>query len=111
VVEWDNRGRLFQGVPAWTATVGRHEIPVSTFIEKVSMFHRRLMSAMASRLGEIAAGWARPDVKVSLDQLRAEQSQREPQLDRVLRSGERAQDWQAVEVALSAGAGGRGNDG
>jgi hypothetical protein len=28
VVEWDNRGRLFQGVPAWTATVGRHEIPV-----------------------------------------------------------------------------------
>jgi len=107
VIEWDNRDRLVDGKCAWTAARGRRELARDEFVEEVRTFHVRLMAAMAERVQQVCANWARPDVKIDFERLAAEQVERLASFDSVLRLGRRGTtDWQAVQVALLRAAGG-----
>ncbi len=77
VVEWDNRGRMIGGAPAWTASHGRQEMATSEFREQVTAFHRKFMAAMQERIDFICAHWSRPEVKIDLRRLREEQPERD----------------------------------
>jgi hypothetical protein len=101
VIEWDNRDRLVEGSPAWTASVGRHEVDRSTFLREVKAFDQRLMSAMEERIQTIARGWQRPDVKVDISSLRADHADRATWFSSALKRQAPAIDWQAIERGLS----------
>lgn len=99
VIEWDNRDRLIDGKPAWTALQGRQELALDEFVEEVRDFHCRLMAAMDVRIREVGANWTRPDVTIDVVQLAAEQIERRRSFD--VDGGLRATDWQTVEDALA----------
>ena len=100
IIEWDNRDRLFNGKPAWTAVQGRHELAREEFIEEVQAFHLKLMTAMDERVREVCSNWIRSDVRIDFEQLVAEQAERRDSFDSALRSI-RTTDWPSVELALS----------
>jgi hypothetical protein len=101
VIEWDNRDRLLDGQQVWTATHGRHELARDEFVDEVRSFDRRLMAAMGERVRRARAGWARPDVKLDIERLVAEQAERSGSLQSVLAGGHHTTDWHAVAAALS----------
>lgn len=69
-MHWDNRERLVDGVPVWTAPHGVHVLPVESFLEESRDFVTRLLAAMDERIAEIEAGTLRPRVEVSVASLR-----------------------------------------
>ena len=107
VIEWDNRGRLLNGNPAWTAQNGRHELSRDQFLEEMISFDRRLMETMGSRIRAVTASWTRPEVKIDFKRLAAEHVERGTWLDSAVRHGPRIRDWQAVQEVLSRTQSGR----
>jgi hypothetical protein len=101
VIEWDNRGRLIDGKPAWTATHGRKELARDQFVEELRDFHLRLMAAMEERVQQVCANWTRPDVKINFRRLAEEQVERSGSFEPALRLGRRTTDWQAVLRGLN----------
>jgi hypothetical protein len=106
VVEWDHRGRMIEGAPAWTASHGRREMATSEFRQQVTTFHRKFMAAMQERIDLVCAHWSRPEVKIDLRRLREEQLERDAWLGPALcpRSSDPAV-WGAVrgELGLTHG--------
>ena len=58
------------------------------------------MAAMQERIRGARSNWSRPDVKLDVERLEAEQTERRGLVEAALRS-RRPTDWQAVQVALS----------
>lgn len=100
IIEWDNRGRLFDGKPAWTAVCGRHEIDRDQFLNEMYAFDRRLMSEMDGRIHTIQADWCRPDVRIDVARLVENHNERCRRLEVVLRRQHRPTDWLAVQKGL-----------
>jgi hypothetical protein len=99
-LEWDNRDKLADGVPAWSATHGSHQLPMSSFLVQVRSFHTRLMEQMASRVEQVAAGALPRNVQIDLPGLRREQLERCQALDEALQAPV-ASDWAAVREAIA----------
>lgn len=97
-IEWDNRAKLFSGVPAWSAARGSFSLPRADFADQVHAFHRRLMSAMSDRVDRVAAGALPPHIVVDVPGLRREQATRAVPLNSEPRSP--GTDWAAVRSAL-----------
>jgi hypothetical protein len=101
-VEWDNRAKLFQGVPAWSAAQGSFSVPRRQFADNVRAFHDRLMQAMAERVRAVAAGALPPGVSVDVAVLLREQNARALQSAMNFGSPPIPTDWKAVRRALQA---------
>jgi hypothetical protein len=101
IIEWDNRDRLFEGRPVWTAQAGRFELNRQDFLHEVRAFDTKLMEAMSFRVRAASASWTRPEVKIDVKKLAAEQVERGSWFDSAVRHGSRATDWQAVQEVLS----------
>jgi hypothetical protein len=101
IIEWDNRDRLVDGKPAWTATHGRHEMARDVFIDEVRAFHLKLMAAMDERVQQVCSNWTRPEIKIDLERLVVEQIERSESFAPVVHRSPRTTNWQPVQMALS----------
>jgi hypothetical protein len=101
IIEWDNRDRLHEGRPVWTAYIGRWEMGVAEFLHELQSFDRRLMDAMGARVRAAVASWTRPEVKVDVNHLEAEQVERGTWLAAAIQHGRRETDWTTVRDVLS----------
>lgn len=84
-IVWDNRDLLDKGHPVWTAARGHYELSVDEFVAEVASFHDCLMDAMGERVRAVHASWPRPDVRIDLAMLDAEQRERRVALAAVLK--------------------------
>lgn len=75
-IQWDNSSAFLDNVPAWSSQSGRLTVPILDFIDSIRKFDRGFLDQMNTRVGEIERGWCRPDVDVSLKNLRDEQAER-----------------------------------
>ncbi|WP_234682737.1 DUF5984 family protein [Bradyrhizobium monzae] len=98
-IEWDNRDRRFAGEPAWSATLGNHQMPRDQFVEEMRSFHDRLMEQMAARVDQAASGHLPPEIQVDVPGLIREHEQRTRSFDAALKLVPRT-DWQLVEKAI-----------
>jgi len=96
VIEWNNRGRLLDGQPAWTASGGKRELDRDEFIEELQSFDRRLMSAMSDRIRAINDNWHRGDIQLDVPQIRADHAERATWLANALDRPTPSSDWEAV---------------
>lgn len=99
--EWDNREKLVNGVPAWTALYGTYCLSREEFIAEVKSFHTRLMEQMGDRVKQVLAGALSPDIAIDLDWLQREQKERSRSIDGVFLGPSTATDWQAVQSAIN----------
>jgi hypothetical protein len=104
-VQWDNRGRILDGLPAWAAVIGQHTVPAATFVAEVRSFDARFISRMRDRVAIAQAEWARPDVALDPD-LDQEQLARSGHLSRRLGAVANAKPeperWDAVLRAIAS---------
>jgi hypothetical protein len=101
-VEWDNRAKLFQGVPAWSAAQGSFSVPRQQFANDVLAFHDRLMQAMAERVRAAAAGAFPPEVSVDIAALTREHDARASLSAKNFGPPPVPTDWNAVRRAIQA---------
>jgi len=101
VIEWNNLNRLLDGQPAWTARRGKRELDRHEFVEELRSFNRRLMSAMADRIGAITANWKRGDIQLDVAQIQADHAERATWLANALDRQTAFSDWEAVARELA----------
>ena len=94
-IGWDNRDRLFDGKPAWSAILGTYQMPRNEFVEEMKSFHLRLMEQMAARIVQVQQGALAPDIEIDLPRLVTEHEQRIRMLDTSL-SLHPQTDWKEV---------------
>jgi hypothetical protein len=101
-IQWDNRHRDLEGVPAWDAILGQITMPVAVFLDEVSSFDARSIRRMADRVAIAQGEWSRPDVMLDPDVGR-EQMARSTWLQRSLEAGTAREpdDWDKVFSAIS----------
>src|SRR5262249_33426404 len=61
-LQWDNRDRLLDGLPAWEASTGHHTLPPAAFHDVIGDFNERFLQRMADRVAIAQGEWARPEV-------------------------------------------------
>jgi hypothetical protein len=71
-IHWDNRGRVIDGVPVWTAQYGMHALAVTEFVDESRLLVERLMNAMRERVARIDAKEERAQVALNVESLRQE---------------------------------------
>jgi hypothetical protein len=98
-IEWDNRDRLFEGNPAWSAFVGSYSMPRDQFLSEMKSFHDRLMEQMAARVDQVMAGHLPSEIEIDVPSLVREQGQRTRSFDEALRVVP-GTDWQRAETAI-----------
>lgn len=99
-IEWDNREKFFEGGLAWTAGVGRWQLPRMKFMDEVRSFHSRLMEQMAVRVSQVASGSLPARIRVDLESLYREQQYRSQSVERNLDLPNPPTDWLAVIEAI-----------
>ncbi|MEM9997007.1 MAG: DUF5984 family protein [Bacteroidota bacterium] len=98
VIQWDNRDKLVQGIPAWTAQHGCCEITVSDFVEALAVFNAGLFRQMQERVDAVEAGWCPPGATIDVPHLKREQRERPWWFAQAFRQP-LAIDWLATEAA------------
>lgn len=98
-IEWDNRDRLYEGKPAWTALFGAHRMPRREFVEEIRSFHLRLMAQMSVRIQQVQEGALSSDIEIDLPGLLKEQAQRSRSLDTALNVSPQT-NWKEVERVI-----------
>jgi hypothetical protein len=101
-VQWDNRDRMLDGLPAWAAARGDHSAPADDFVAAVKAFDARLISRMRDRIAIAQVEWARPDVALDpgLDEEQLARSHRLAQRIGTVATREPTQ-WDAVFHAIA----------
>jgi hypothetical protein len=108
-IVWDNRDRLVEGIPVWTATRGVFVMPEPAFVAECRSFADRLLGGMKTRLERIEAGQARVHCPVDMAALREQHRIWEAELEAYLAEGHQPDvDWSTAEAALRAIATGAG---
>jgi hypothetical protein len=64
-IQWDNRDRTLDGLPAWEATAGQLAMPPAAFRKAISDFNTRFMRRMADRVAIAQVEWTRPEVAIT----------------------------------------------
>jgi len=98
-IEWDNRDRLFDGKPAWSAILGSYQMARNKFVEEVRSFHLRLMEQMAARVQQVQEGALSPEIEIDLPGLVKEHEQRSRTLDTALNLCPQTH-WKEIEKAI-----------
>jgi hypothetical protein len=99
--EWDNRTKIFNCQPAWTALRGRYQLTRDEFMTEIKSFHSRLMEQMSSRVDQVLSGVLSAEINIDLAALAREQGERCHSLDQALSVSPQT-DWQMVETAITA---------
>jgi hypothetical protein len=99
-LEWDNRTKVFNGQPVWTALRGKYQLSRDAFVTEIRSFHLRLMEQMAHRVDQVLSGALSAEINIDLPGLAREQEQRCHTLDGALKWSPHT-DWQAVETAIN----------
>ena len=99
-VEWDNRDKLIDGHPAWSATVGCYTLTRDEFLSEVRSFHERLMEQMGERVQRALSGAIPREIRIDLPGLAAEHIQRCGSLDAVLSAPRTPTDWATALDAI-----------
>jgi hypothetical protein len=97
---WDNRLKIFQGTPAWSALSGCFQMTLEDFISEVVSFHTRLMEQMSERVIHVLAGALPDSVHIDLPELRHEHQYRSHN-DVRHRTVPTNTDWSLVRAALA----------
>lgn len=98
-IEWDNRDKLINGVPAWSASLGTCPWPRLEFIREVRSLHDRLLQEMGERIAQVAAG-ALPDVGPDCCHLTEEHLNRSVPIDHLFAGPTVPTDWEQVGDAI-----------
>jgi hypothetical protein len=102
----DSRDPRLDGQLIWEAVYGTEVIPVTTFLEAVTSFNIRFISAMAERVHTVQASWPRPEITLDLAQLAREHVQRSEhfaqRLAEVPTRAKAATQWERILEALKA---------
>jgi len=98
-IDWDNRKKMYAGLPAWTADHGTIQLSRSEFIDEVRSFHSRLMTEMSARVERVLAGALSSEINVDLPGLVREHDQRTQSLDIAMRLSGNT-DWSQTEWAI-----------
>jgi hypothetical protein len=69
-IRWDNRGRIIEDKPAWSAHFGVFVLPFQQLLYEARSFADHLLQAMDERIQGIEAGSLRPQVDISTKELR-----------------------------------------
>jgi hypothetical protein len=107
-IHWDNRDRVIEGIPVWTAQHGVHALPVEVFLSECRSFADRLLDEMDGRISRIEAGAARPQVGVDIPSLREQQDSWRKELMSCFNASNPDIAWERTETALRAIATSRG---
>jgi hypothetical protein len=98
-IEWNNRDKLIDGAPAFTALAGRFSLPRADFEREVRSFHDRLMDEMTARIESIIDGALDPGIGIGLAQLAREHAHRRSMLRSLSTSA--GTDWAVVAKAIA----------
>jgi hypothetical protein len=101
-VIWNNREKLVDGIPVWTATSGTLALPVAEFVGECRAFAEQLLEQMKSRRRGIRARSLLPQVSVDLASLRVEQETWRKEFDSYFDEYEPEVPWSDAELALEA---------
>jgi hypothetical protein len=99
-IEWDNRDRVMDGNPVWSASVGSYTLPKTEFVQAIEDFHRRLMNQMDERVADIVSGRRSVGCALDLRLLREEQRWRGEELQRAISASRDVTDWPLVREAI-----------
>jgi hypothetical protein len=100
-IQWDNRDRVIDGLPVWTARYGGHVIPVEAFLQECRACAQRLLSSMEVRIGGIEAGTTAPRIGVSTSSLREQHAVWRAEFESYFRLAYQPEvSWQRAESAL-----------
>ena len=99
-IEWDNRERLFDGMPAWSAVQGAHTMSKVEFVREFTSFHARLMDEMVARLRQVVKDVLPTGVFVDLGALEREHESRSHPDDRAFLAPHVPTDWREVAKAI-----------
>jgi hypothetical protein len=99
-VEWDNRDKTAEGVPAWTADAGAWDLPRVQFVAEVQSFHDRLMAEMAGRVERVRAGTLPPEAVIDVAALEREQGFRAAPIDVSLLACPAVTDWNEIRAFM-----------
>lgn len=99
-VRWDNRERVVDGIPVWTATRGEFTIPLSAFQAECTDFKDRLLMAMERRIDGIASGDAPAAIPLDAQSLRQQQETWRNEFAGDLRPVGPDVPWDVTEKAL-----------
>jgi hypothetical protein len=99
--QWDNRGIMFEGLPAWEATEGIYRMPLAEFTKEFHSLNQRFLARMHDRIAIAQTNWSRPDVALDSD-LNAEQSHASDEIARAYaRAGNEPDNWELVFDAIA----------
>lgn len=99
-IQWDNRGREFEGIPVWAASTGTYLMPREVFAEAVLSFHSRFMAQMDDRVQRVLAGELSSRIRIDCESLVREQRERSLPIDHELARPVIATDWSLVAQAI-----------
>ncbi|MGL4231135.1 MAG: DUF5984 family protein [Casimicrobium sp.] len=104
-VSWDNRDRLVEGIPVWTAKVGLQTYTRDDFLREMEDFRVRYFEAMFRQFSLVRTGALQPNIRTDVDY--CEKCLREDQAETLEHYINTPQpefgvtDWDAVRLALS----------
>jgi hypothetical protein len=102
-IEWDNRGLVLEGLPAWEAQVGEYRMPVSSFLDEVHAFDARFIRRMHDRVALAQVGWTRPEVTLDPGINRAHERNAKWLTKRMMAGVRREpDDWDAIFRAIES---------
>lgn len=102
-VNWDNRDRLVDGIPVWTASLGIQAYKRDDFLAEVQDFRDRYFNAMTRQLALVRAGALKPNIRtdVDFDEKRLLEDRAIPLSQYVkTQTYNNPTDWETVRVAL-----------
>jgi hypothetical protein len=104
---WDSRDTQFEdSLFIWEALYETKAIPATTFMEAVTSFNERFISAMAERVNTVLASWSRPEIAVDFAQLAREHVQRSEhfakRMAEVPTRAKAATEWESILEAIRA---------
>lgn len=99
---YDNRDRLIDGVPAWTAQTGTFRLSMDALVSAVNGFSTALLDAMALRIDDIEQGRATPQTSVDVGSLRKQHESWTRELSEELAPTPPDVPWDVTLAALRA---------
>ena len=99
-VHWDNRDRVVDGRPVWTAQVGVYAMSVDSFVQECRDFAGRLLVEMDRRIGAIETGSVRAQTVLNPESLREQQETWRAEFESYFKEYQPDIAWQEAERAL-----------
>ncbi|HTI13753.1 MAG TPA: DUF5984 family protein [Dictyobacter sp.] len=103
---WDSRdSKSKDKFLIWASVYGTEVVPMTTFIEAVTSFNGRFISAMAERVDTALVDWSRPEIQLDLGQLADEHLQRSEHFAKCIAEipvrAKSATEWESILEAIS----------